>query len=552
MAEEAAIDLTIKTGDAEKNTQSLKSKLKELKQELAGLEEGSDAFNKIAKEAGLVQDKIGDINKRVNNLASDTKKLDAVVGVAQGIAGGFAAAQGAIALFGQENEDLNKTLVKVQGSIALLNGVQQIANTLNKESAAMITLTTYAQSAWNFVIGTTNGLMKLLRIAIAATGIGALVVGLGLLVANFDSVVGSLKNVINRFDFLKITIEKLGQAWSFVSDKVRDFLSQFGLMDSAAEHHASVLNEQTIKDLDRVIKAKEQEISIRKALGQKTFDLEQELFDARIAMAKAKGEDETAILVEQMTAQRVARDEAAKLELEAEKKRQEEAERYKKEIADKREENKKIEEEIAKMRREQELEDQKDQDEAMQAQLDEAQQHVLNAQANLNSQQEADARNAKARAAARIGLEQSVYSSLASIAGSIGTIGKKSEKLQRAMAIAQLAIDTARAISSAIASVKVAVTPVDYGLQVVAAVAIVAANIAQAAKLLGAKNPATGGGEGGAPDMADTGLLNGNNAPGVPSGPQSTPVPQQVFVTETDISGILWQVNVIESLSTIE
>ena len=116
MAEEAAIDLTIKTGEAEKNTQSLKSKLKELKQQMSQLKEGSAEFNAVAKEAGKLEDKIGDINQRVRALASDTKRLDAFVGAAQGIAGGFAAAQGAVALFGAENEDLNKTLLKVQGS----------------------------------------------------------------------------------------------------------------------------------------------------------------------------------------------------------------------------------------------------------------------------------------------------------------------------------------------------------------------------------------------------------------------------------------------------
>ena len=147
MAEEVAIDLNIKTGEAEKNTQSLKGKLKQLKQELAGLEEGSAAFNKVEAEAGKVQDKIGDLNKRVNTLASDTRKLDTVVGVAQGIAGGFAAAQGAAALFGVESEDLNKSLLKVQASLGLLNGVQAIAATLQQESAVMTGLNSAADAA---------------------------------------------------------------------------------------------------------------------------------------------------------------------------------------------------------------------------------------------------------------------------------------------------------------------------------------------------------------------------------------------------------------------
>ena len=40
-------------------------------------------------------------------------------------------------------------------------------------------------------------------------------------------------------------------------------------------------------------------------------------------------------------------------------------------------------------------------------------------------------------------------------------------------------------------------------------------------------------------------------APSVPSTPQSIPIPQQVYVTETDISGTQHKVNVIENLSKI-
>ena len=121
----------------EEKTKSLKQQLKEMKTLLASGTLDSDQFRKLSIEAGQLQDRIADVNQRVKNLASDSRRLDAFLGLAQGITGGFAAAQGVMAAFGSENEDLQKTLLKVQGALAALNGVQAIANTLNKDSALM-------------------------------------------------------------------------------------------------------------------------------------------------------------------------------------------------------------------------------------------------------------------------------------------------------------------------------------------------------------------------------------------------------------------------------
>lgn len=129
----------------EEKTKSLKTQLKEMKALLASGTLDSDQFRKLSIEAGQLQDQIADVNQRVKNLASDSRRLDAFLGLAQGITGGFAAAQGVMAAFGAENEDLQKTLLKVQGALAALNGVQAIANTLNKDSALM---TEIASRGW--------------------------------------------------------------------------------------------------------------------------------------------------------------------------------------------------------------------------------------------------------------------------------------------------------------------------------------------------------------------------------------------------------------------
>jgi hypothetical protein len=174
----------------EQQSISLKAELKALKQQLAELPEGSAEYNKIAQRAGEVSDKIGDINAKIKNLGSDTKNIDAVVQGAQTLSGAFTVASSASALFGDENKDLEETMVKVESAIGLTVGIQSIANALQKESALAIGASTLAtkiqtgaQVVYATVVGTTTGALKALRVALVSTGVGALVVGLGFLVA---------------------------------------------------------------------------------------------------------------------------------------------------------------------------------------------------------------------------------------------------------------------------------------------------------------------------------------------------------------------------------
>ncbi|NDF51081.1 MAG: hypothetical protein EB116_13515 [Betaproteobacteria bacterium] len=183
VTKEIALEVSLKDSTSA-GTQSAKQRLREMQKELIAMAEagqqGTDAFKRLEQQAGELKDEIADVNQRVKNLASDTKRIDAFVGAVQGIAAGFQIAQGAAALFGDENEDLQKAMLKVQGAMALANGVQQVANLLQKESAVMMGINTAATKLYAVAVGTATGAMRAFRIALAATGIGAIVVVLGL------------------------------------------------------------------------------------------------------------------------------------------------------------------------------------------------------------------------------------------------------------------------------------------------------------------------------------------------------------------------------------
>jgi hypothetical protein len=192
---------------------TLTGQLRGLKNELTQLEAegkaGTKEFRQLTLAAAQLEDQIGDTRARVANLASDTFKFDAAVQATQGLAAGFEIAQGAAALFGSESEELQQVIAKTTAVMAIANGVQQVAQLLLDESALKTLLVTRAQAAYSVVVGTSTGALKAFRIALAATGVGLLVVAIGALIANFDKLKAAIFGTSTTTDALKSTLESV-------------------------------------------------------------------------------------------------------------------------------------------------------------------------------------------------------------------------------------------------------------------------------------------------------------------------------------------------------
>jgi uncharacterized membrane protein len=140
--------------------------------------EFAQVANEIIKQAGRMKDAIADTRGEVTYFASDTRRLDAVLGGIQGVAGAFGVAQGAAAVFGGENKELQATMVKLQGIMALVTGLQAVQNTLQAESAFMVGLTTAATKIQTYVLGQATVAARVYTAALVATGAGAIIAGL--------------------------------------------------------------------------------------------------------------------------------------------------------------------------------------------------------------------------------------------------------------------------------------------------------------------------------------------------------------------------------------
>lgn len=174
-------EVTSETKQAGTGFKSMKAELKELKAQISSGSLGEKELKEATKRAAELQDKIGDVNDKVKALASDTKRIDAVVTAFKGIAAAASVAAGAAALFGGENEKLTKTLAQAQGAMALLQGVQELANIATTEGALKTFLLDGAQKTAT-ISSAIMGRTIAASTAVATGGVSLLLAGLAYLI----------------------------------------------------------------------------------------------------------------------------------------------------------------------------------------------------------------------------------------------------------------------------------------------------------------------------------------------------------------------------------
>lgn len=114
---------------------------------LAG-KENTVQFQQLRNTAGELKDVISDTSQEMSNAGSDTRGLDKAIRVTNTVVAGFSLAQGAAGLFGGENENLQKTLLKVNSAMLVLNGLQQIQEEITKKDSLFTTAATKAKELY--------------------------------------------------------------------------------------------------------------------------------------------------------------------------------------------------------------------------------------------------------------------------------------------------------------------------------------------------------------------------------------------------------------------
>jgi hypothetical protein len=180
MAIEKVIDINIQS-NADERVGSLRSQLREAQADVAALSEKFGVTSKeaieAAKRAGQLKDQIGDA-KALTDAFNPDAKFKALSSSLAGVAGGFAALQGAQALFGSQSKEVEQTLLKVQSAMAISQGLQTIGESVDsfKQLSAVAKSYTIVQKI------VTAG-QWLWNAALAANPIGALVAVIAALIA---------------------------------------------------------------------------------------------------------------------------------------------------------------------------------------------------------------------------------------------------------------------------------------------------------------------------------------------------------------------------------
>ena len=269
MAQEiVGIKVEVDSSDVGKSVGSLKQQLRQAQNDVTVLSEKFGATSKeaieAAKRAAQLKDAIGDA-KALTDAFNPDAKFKALSSSLSGVAGGFAAVQGALGLLGQEGEDVQKTLVKVQSALALSQGLQTVGESIDsfKQLSAVVK-------------NTVSGAFKSLKSAIISTGIGALVVAVGLLIANFEEV----KAVVLK---LFPGLEKLG---SFVTNLVNKFTDFVGIT-SQAERNLDALEKKTKRGNEEI----QNRIKVLQAQGgqeKEVYQLSKKLADDELNFLREK------------------------------------------------------------------------------------------------------------------------------------------------------------------------------------------------------------------------------------------------------------------------
>ena len=238
MAIKSTVELEVKS-----NIKGFKGELRQLTLEAQNAVKEFGAFSPQAVEAekkvASLKDRIEDFNDRIKAINPD--KFAQVQTVVQGVARGFQAAQGAVALFGSESKDLEKTMIKLQGAMALADGLEGLGKIQQQFTAIAGSIKNNLVKAFSTLKG-----------AIISTGLGALAVVLGLIIANFDEFKKVMGNLFPGF----------GKMASFIGNLVQGFTDWLGIT-SAQDRALEKLNKTTQKSNEQL----DREIALLQAQG---------------------------------------------------------------------------------------------------------------------------------------------------------------------------------------------------------------------------------------------------------------------------------------------
>ena len=292
MAKEKTVKLEVKS-NIDDVTKGFEKTQKEIKKTEGSIKDLDKSVDKLDKTLGKTGEKVEKSQKRAQKSLRGTRKevdkvskdLKNVRGGLDGVSSGFETAEGAMSLFGEESETVGVAMDKLRDGMNIAGGIESFrkGTAAMKELGLMSKLAAAGQWLLTTAIGGTSGGLKILRLALISTGIGALVVGVGMLIANFDKVKRTIKQLFKRFKFLKLAFLPLIATIKLV----REGLKLLGIGQSKNAEQA----EKQAKWAEEEAKREEQRHKDKMDRMDKEAAEQKRLAQLEIDIAKAKGKN---------------------------------------------------------------------------------------------------------------------------------------------------------------------------------------------------------------------------------------------------------------------
>jgi hypothetical protein len=323
-------EIKVDSRQAEQSVGNIRSRIKEARNELINAIENFGEFSaeavNAAKKVEQLKGTMDDASRLVSNFDGD-RKFQAFGQAVSTVAGGFAAAQGAMALFGVESKEVEQALLKVQAAMALSQGINGVLEGIksfkdlgniiksttifqNINNAATVAATTIQKLFGASVIGTGTA-FNILKTAIIATGIGALIVLIGTLISSMDRFTKSTESAADAQSRLRDETEKANKAFSDQEsffDRETELRIKRAKAAGASESQITAITRQGIQDRivllnkeldERIKRVGSDQSEIRKKLDeairkQQDFELDQQIKATEKSQAAAEAAAEKA------------------------------------------------------------------------------------------------------------------------------------------------------------------------------------------------------------------------------------------------------------------
>lgn len=251
MATENVKVVKIDTSEAQTSVKELRSQLKQLKDTMLSVEEGTKEYNDALQQAANIQHTLKEQMEEVNASAMDFGQIAGnVVKATGGIVAGFQAAQATMNLFGIENETVIKSLQKMQSLMAITQAIPAIDDGVKAFKRLRLAIK-----------GATIG-MSSLKKALISTGIGAAVVAVGALVANFDKLKAAITGTNDELEKQKQL--QMDEHLKNVNDELDKRLSLEEQIRKAGGQDDVTIAEERVKSIEKEIKKKEALVEVNR------------------------------------------------------------------------------------------------------------------------------------------------------------------------------------------------------------------------------------------------------------------------------------------------